>query len=72
MAINKEPVGSVAPKVSVADEITNARANNTQTLSLGCPAQSYPVPVYRWAIYNLVILSFQHILKRIWPYWHFD
>lgn len=42
-----EPVGSVAPKVSVADELRNARTHFGRTLSIGCPAQAYPVPAFR-------------------------
>ncbi|KAG4065278.1 hypothetical protein HA402_012720, partial [Bradysia odoriphaga] len=43
-----EPIGSVAPKVGIADEISNARSASHETISLLCPAQSYPVPVFRW------------------------
>ncbi|XP_037024225.1 Down syndrome cell adhesion molecule-like protein Dscam2 isoform X28 [Bradysia coprophila] len=43
-----EPIGSVAPKVGIADEISNARSASHDTISLLCPAQSYPVPVFRW------------------------
>lgn len=44
-----EPVGSVAPKVSLADEVNNARTLHHQTISLACKVQAYPVPVYRFA-----------------------
>nr|NP_001036520.1 down syndrome cell adhesion molecule 1, isoform L [Drosophila melanogaster]ABI31071.1 down syndrome cell adhesion molecule 1, isoform L [Drosophila melanogaster] len=43
-----EPVGSVAPKVDVKDRITWLDKPMGQALSLLCPAQSYPMPVYRW------------------------
>ncbi|XP_034142416.1 Down syndrome cell adhesion molecule-like protein Dscam2 isoform X21 [Drosophila guanche] len=43
-----EPIGSVPPKVSIDDEVANARAYVGKSLSLKCPAQSYPIPVYRW------------------------
>ncbi|XP_059225639.1 cell adhesion molecule Dscam2 isoform X2 [Stomoxys calcitrans] len=43
-----EPIGSVPPKVSIDDEIANARAYVNHSLSLKCPAQSYPIPYYRW------------------------
>lgn len=42
-----EPVGSVAPKVDVKDRITWLDKPMGQALSLLCPAQSYPMPVYR-------------------------
>ncbi|KRF98059.1 uncharacterized protein Dwil_GK22019, isoform V [Drosophila willistoni] len=43
-----EPVGSVAPKVDVKDRITWLDKPLGQALSLLCPAQSYPMPAYRW------------------------
>ncbi|XP_052841699.1 cell adhesion molecule Dscam2 isoform X28 [Drosophila gunungcola] len=43
-----EPVGSVAPKVDVKDRITWLDKPRGQALSLLCPAQSYPMPAYRW------------------------
>ncbi|XP_067628011.1 cell adhesion molecule Dscam1 isoform X11 [Eurosta solidaginis] len=43
-----EPVGSVAPKVDIKDEINYARAELGRSFALICPAQSYPVPIYRW------------------------
>lgn len=51
-----EPVGSVAPKVSVADELTVARVTLDHSISILCPAQSYPVPRYGWAypVYPIV------------------
>lgn len=43
-----EPMGSVAPKVDTRDEFTYARVRLDQDKALICPAQSYPVPVFRW------------------------
>ncbi|XP_030242125.1 Down syndrome cell adhesion molecule-like protein Dscam2 isoform X24 [Drosophila navojoa] len=43
-----EPVGSVAPKVDIKDEINYARAALNHSLAIVCPAQSYPVPMFRW------------------------
>ncbi|XP_070134562.1 cell adhesion molecule Dscam1 isoform X12 [Drosophila bipectinata] len=43
-----EPVGSVAPKVDVKDRITWLDKPEGQALNLLCPAQSYPMPAYRW------------------------
>lgn len=42
-----EPVGSVAPKVNLADELSIARVQFGQSLSIACPAQSFPVPAFR-------------------------
>nr|XP_017031907.1 Down syndrome cell adhesion molecule-like protein Dscam2 isoform X11 [Drosophila kikkawai] len=43
-----EPIGSVPPKVSIDDEVANARGYVGRSLSLKCPAQSFPIPAYRW------------------------
>nr|NP_001036504.1 down syndrome cell adhesion molecule 1, isoform AV [Drosophila melanogaster]ABI31055.1 down syndrome cell adhesion molecule 1, isoform AV [Drosophila melanogaster] len=43
-----EPVGSVAPKVDIKDEINYARVGQDRSLAIVCPAQSYPVPAFRW------------------------
>lgn len=40
-------MGSVAPKVNIKDEITNARTDIKQNMALQCPVQAYPVPFYR-------------------------
>lgn len=42
-----EPVGSVAPKVSLADELQVARVRIGHILAMICRAQSYPIPVFR-------------------------
>ncbi|XP_017961155.1 Down syndrome cell adhesion molecule-like protein Dscam2 isoform X45 [Drosophila navojoa] len=43
-----EPVGSVAPKVDTRDEFTFARTQLGRSKALICPAQSYPMPAFRW------------------------
>ncbi|XP_041562998.1 Down syndrome cell adhesion molecule-like protein Dscam2 isoform X24 [Drosophila elegans] len=43
-----EPIGSVAPRVNRKDEFNHDRIKSSMTISIQCPAQSYPVPVYRW------------------------
>ncbi|XP_017467244.1 PREDICTED: Down syndrome cell adhesion molecule-like protein Dscam2 isoform X30 [Rhagoletis zephyria] len=43
-----EPVASVAPKVDTRDEFTFARTRLHTDKALICPAQSYPVPAFRW------------------------
>lgn len=45
-----EPIGSVAPKVNIANEVstlTMIRVRLMHTITLMCPAQAYPVPVFR-------------------------
>ncbi|XP_013118509.2 cell adhesion molecule Dscam2 isoform X19 [Stomoxys calcitrans] len=43
-----EPVASVAPKVDAKDRISWVDKPLGADLSLLCPAQSYPMPFYRW------------------------
>ncbi|XP_034653895.1 Down syndrome cell adhesion molecule-like protein Dscam2 isoform X10 [Drosophila subobscura] len=43
-----EPVGSVAPKVDTRDEFTFARTRLGASKALICPAQSFPMPAFRW------------------------
>ncbi|KAM8712137.1 hypothetical protein ACLKA7_012632 [Drosophila subpalustris] len=61
--LHLEPVGSVAPKVDIKDEINYARAALNQSLAIVCPAQSYPVPSFRY-------VPFQH--SALWGFfWEF-
>uniref|UniRef100_A0A1A9WR25 Uncharacterized protein n=1 Tax=Glossina brevipalpis TaxID=37001 RepID=A0A1A9WR25_9MUSC len=39
-----EPMGSVAPKISVENRLKNAEALQKNTATLFCPGQAYPVP----------------------------
>nr|NP_001036509.1 down syndrome cell adhesion molecule 1, isoform M [Drosophila melanogaster]ABI31060.1 down syndrome cell adhesion molecule 1, isoform M [Drosophila melanogaster] len=43
-----EPVGSVQPKISVGERRKDAEVPKHGDLSIFCPAQSYPVPAFRW------------------------
>ncbi|XP_034142409.1 Down syndrome cell adhesion molecule-like protein Dscam2 isoform X15 [Drosophila guanche] len=43
-----EPVGSVPPKISVGERRKDAEVLLHGDLSIFCPAQSYPVPAFRW------------------------
>lgn len=43
-----EPIGSVSPKVNTGDELNTLRRELSKPVSLLCPAQAYPTPVYRW------------------------
>lgn len=42
-----EPVASVGPKVEIKDKAGIFLGRSEHSLALLCPAQSYPVPVYR-------------------------
>lgn len=42
-----EPIQAVRPKVSQADELSKARVDAGDSLSLICPVQSYPVSLFR-------------------------
>lgn len=42
-----EPMGSVPPKISIGERRKDAEASVNNSVSIFCPAQSYPVPVYR-------------------------
>ena len=42
-----EPVGSVAPKVNSYSKFDEITVRHGHTLSILCPAQSFPVPAFR-------------------------
>lgn len=42
-----EPVGSVAPKLTSGDDSRTVRIRMRHNTTLMCPAQSYPIPVFR-------------------------
>lgn len=44
-----EPVASVGPKINAYDELTKVRGRNATDVTLLCPAQSYPVPLFRYS-----------------------
>lgn len=50
-----EPVGTVSPKVNVIDQYNNFRGMVNHSLTILCPAQSYPVPVFRFAQKKIMI-----------------
>ncbi|XP_024225810.1 Down syndrome cell adhesion molecule-like protein Dscam2 isoform X28 [Bombus impatiens] len=43
-----EPVGSVRPKFPSMDNLNGLSTESKSNLPLLCPAQGFPVPVYRW------------------------
>ncbi|KRF98090.1 uncharacterized protein Dwil_GK22019, isoform BA [Drosophila willistoni] len=43
-----EPIGSVSPKITNADDLKHVKVKSFHSLSLLCPAQAYPQPIYRW------------------------
>lgn len=46
-----EPVGSVMPKFPTGESGRSYTSNSHSSLTLLCPAQSYPVPVYRYEMW---------------------
>jgi len=45
-----EPVASVSPKIQSGDEFKFVKNKFGESLSILCPAQSYPTPVFRYEI----------------------
>ncbi|XP_073812161.1 Down syndrome cell adhesion molecule 1 isoform X34 [Musca autumnalis] len=43
-----EPLGSVGPRVNRKDSLNSDTIYQGKDIALLCPAQSYPVPFYRW------------------------
>jgi len=43
----QEPVGSVGPKLTSGDDSRTVKVKIEASVTLLCPAQAYPVPVYR-------------------------
>ncbi|XP_065720068.2 cell adhesion molecule Dscam1 isoform X46 [Drosophila suzukii] len=43
-----EPVGSVGPRLTSGDDSRTVKVKLEASVTLLCPAQAYPVPVYRW------------------------
>ncbi|XP_035901254.1 Down syndrome cell adhesion molecule-like protein Dscam2 isoform X38 [Anopheles stephensi] len=46
-----EPIGSVAPRLTSGDAMRVQVERLTANITLLCPAQSYPVPAFRWYKY---------------------
>lgn len=52
----KEPVGSVGPRINLVDKLGFAVNEEHTSLALFCPAQSFPVPAFRYYFrYDLLI-----------------
>lgn len=63
----QEPIGSVSPKVNAVDELNILRGAAGKTLSLMCPAQAYPTPVFRYnpRYHNSSIKSLKNPTSRV-------
>lgn len=48
MYVFQEPVGSVAPRINLGDKLGFAVSEWNSSLALFCPAQSFPVPAFRY------------------------
>lgn len=42
-----EPVGSVSPKITSAEDTKRLRVMINDSIAILCPAQSFPVPAFR-------------------------
>lgn len=47
---HEEPIGSVSPKIHDGDKANAMQREHGQTISILCPAQAYPTPVFRYVI----------------------
>lgn len=45
-----EPVGSVAPKINIADKGNIAAVYLNDDISIVCPAQAFPIAAFRYLI----------------------
>lgn len=71
VSFQKEPIGSVSPKVNAVDELNVVRGGASKTLSLLCPAQAYPTPVFRYIkiSYDKLKNNFQFWIVLVWVTW---
>lgn len=44
----KEPVASTQPRVSVGEDLKSVKGESEKNLTLLCPAQAWPTPVFRY------------------------
>ena len=58
-----EPVGSVRPKIVSADKYKVVESATSDNATLLCPAQSYPVPSYRY--YFKFFIRYRFVLRFI-------
>lgn len=58
-----EPIGSVAPKVNAGDDLKSVKTGTDQAVTLLCPAQAYPMPVFR----SVVRSNMQRRLTEVFP-----
>lgn len=49
-----EPIGSVSPKIHDDDKSNAKQREHHKAISLTCPAQAYPTPVFRYNLYSHV------------------
>lgn len=60
-----EPIGSVAPKVNSGDDLKAVKAELNKSITLLCPAQAYPMPVFRLVRDGLFLSFFFEALSRL-------
>ncbi len=47
MFMYKEPVASTQPRVSVGEDLKSVKGELEKSLTLLCPAQAWPTPIFR-------------------------
>lgn len=61
-----EPVASVMPKFSSSETTKGFTSKSNQSVTLLCPAQAYPVPLFRYDIF-LYFIVYELILSSPIP-----
>jgi len=62
-----EPVGSVRPKIVSADKLNVVESATSENATLLCPAQSYPVPSFRY-YFKIFTVSQFNLFTKIFLY----
>lgn len=70
-----EPVGSVAPRIAALEKFRVVYMEESSVMTLFCPAQSYPVPAFRYMVFvvgsnlehlgnSTIVCKFSEALKK--------
>lgn len=65
LIFRSEPIGSVAPKVNVGEDLKSVKAEMAKDLTLLCAAQAYPMPVFRSVGNHLKYLKLRCFFFRV-------
>lgn len=64
-----EPVGSVKPKINVQDKLQTREIAQNAGFALLCPAQSYPMPAYRYITHLPPFRITLHVVRPFYLHW---